>query len=64
MKKRSKKKKNVTDEIRKVMAAGGELKPGFYHVEILHDDGCPALRTERLLDCTCKPVIRQKKVDV
>lgn len=24
-------------------------------VEVKHADGCPAIRTQRLIDCTCDP---------
>ena len=30
------------------------------HVE--HDDWCPALRTQSMLDCICKPLIRIEHV--
>lgn len=62
MKKRSKK-KNIIEKIRGVMAEAGEVKPGFYHVEVLHDNDCPALKSERLVDCRCKPIIKRKRPD-
>ena len=38
-------------------------KPGVFHIEMLHDDGCPALRTHRMIDCTCSPIIRRMRTD-
>ncbi len=33
-------------------------QPGkVVHVSCRHDDGCPALRSRRLADCTCNPEI-------
>lgn len=29
--------------------------PGVYVLEFYHDDGCPAVVTQRESDCTCKP---------
>lgn len=52
---------DIVEQIRETISEVGEVKPGFYHIEVLHDDDCPALRTERLLDCVCKPIIRRKK---
>ena len=54
---------DIVEQIRKAISEAGEVKPGFYHIEVLHDDDCPALRTERLIDCQCKPIIRQKQAD-
>ena len=34
------------------------LKPGIYHINVAHDEGCPALKSERLADCTCDPDVR------
>ena len=44
-------------KIQKILKAIGPIKPGTVHVSIEHDDGCPALITQRLSDCTCKPDI-------
>ena len=54
-------KMDIVEQIREVMSEAGKAKPGFYRIEVLHDLDCPTLRTERLLDCTCKPIIRQRK---
>lgn len=32
------------------------LRPGLFIMEVKHDDGCPALETQRLADCTCTEV--------
>ena len=32
--------------------------PGVYLQAVRHDDGCPALTTQRLLDCRCDPEFR------
>lgn len=54
---------DIVEQIREAISEAGEIKPGFYHVEVLHDPGCPALKTQRLIDCQCKPIIRRKQVD-
>jgi len=41
----------------------GELKPGVTHIEVKHDDGCPALNTHSLADCTCNPDFKAKRAD-
>jgi hypothetical protein len=47
------------DQILKLMGR----KTGITHIQILHDDGCPALETRRLQDCTCNPEIRKMRFD-
>lgn len=33
------------------------LAPGrIYYAEIAHDDGCPSMRTRRIVDCRCEAV--------
>jgi hypothetical protein len=32
--------------------AGG---PGFYHVNVKHDDACPGLARQSMLWCECRP---------
>lgn len=44
-----------TGKILKLIAAAGEIKPGVVLIEIKHDEDCPALKTNRLADCTCNP---------
>lgn len=29
--------------------------PGFHHVAMMHDDGCPSLETQCAADCQCRP---------
>lgn len=38
------------------LAPHANLKPGLYIMEVEHDNGCPALRTQRMGDCTCQSV--------
>ncbi len=44
-----------TEKIKMIIEAAGELKPGVVHIEVKHDDDCPAIKTNRLADCTCDP---------
>jgi hypothetical protein len=44
-----------TEKIQMLIAAAGELKPGVAHIEVKHDDDCPAIKTQKLVDCTCDP---------
>lgn len=41
-------------------------KPGTVtHVQVEHDDACPAWRTQRAIDCICDPRVALKRpVDV
>jgi hypothetical protein len=43
------------EKIKKMMLAAGRFEPGIKEVEIRHDDGCPAIKTQNLRDCTCDP---------
>lgn len=43
----------VADAIAKVQA-----QPGFYGLEIQHDEWCPFWRAQRDDDCTCEPTYR------
>ena len=53
-------KKTVEQKIKKVIEAVGELEPGTVtHIVIKHDPDCPALLTNRMEDCRCKPVIEK-----
>jgi hypothetical protein len=54
---------NFYDKIKRVVAAAGKLSPGITHIEVKHDAGCLALKTEKLADCTCNPVIRKRGPD-
>jgi hypothetical protein len=50
-----------TDKVRRLVAVGLEhAEPGAVFVTpIAHDDGCPALETWSLRDCTCSPWFKQ-----
>ena len=52
--------KRKTDEkIKKILEAVGQIKPGsVVHIAVEHDEGCPALKTHKLTDCTCDPDIK------
>lgn len=54
---------DIAEKIQKLIAEAGKLKPGLMHIEVKHDDDCPALKTESLLDCTCKPDFKVMKPD-
>jgi hypothetical protein len=43
-------------------APHANLKPGFYVLNVQHDDGCPTIRSQRQSDCTCSEV-EQRLVD-
>ena len=36
------------EKIFKMIESAGELKPGVAHIEVKHDDDCPAIKTQRL----------------
>lgn len=41
---------------------GEHTQPGrVYYLRVEHDDGCPAIDTQRLPDCTCDPIMRPPK---
>jgi len=47
-------------KLKAVIDAAGKIKPGqAMHINVLHDAGCRALKTKRLSDCTCKPIIKK-----
>jgi hypothetical protein len=54
---------NIVDKIQKMIARTGDFKPGVQHIEVKHDDGCPALNTHSLADCTCNPDFNAKRPD-
>jgi hypothetical protein len=57
-------KKGVTDKIERLIQAAGELKPGSVtHIDVKHLDGCPAIRTQCLKDCTCDPSFKVMRPD-
>ena len=54
--------KKLDEKLEKILKAAGRIKPGsVLHVAVKHDDGCPALKTHNLADCTCKPDIEKMK---
>lgn len=56
--------RNILEEkIQKLVAAAGEIKPGVVHIEVKHDDGCPAIQTHSLTDCICNPDFKVKRPD-
>ena len=54
-------KADISDKLIKIIEAAGKLEPGtITHIEVKHDAGCQALKTHRLIDCTCNtPKIQQ-----
>ncbi len=52
---------NISEIIKQVIEAAGKIEPGTVtHIEVKHETGCPALKTHRLIDCTCHaPKIEQ-----
>ena len=54
----------VTEKIHRLIQAAGNLEPGTVtHISVQHDDGCPAIKTQRLADCTCDPDYKPKRPD-
>ena len=50
---------SAAEEVKKAL---GRVKPGdVIHVEVVHQEGCPALKTGRLRDCTCRPEVKVLK---
>jgi len=54
---------DIAKKIQKLIEAAGELKPGIAHIEVKHDDDCPALKTQNMADCTCDPDFKLMKPD-
>jgi len=47
-------KEDISDKLIKIIEAAGKLEPGtITHIEVKHETGCKALKTHRLIDCTC-----------
>jgi hypothetical protein len=45
-----------------IAVAEEHMEPGgVYRIQIAHDDGCPALETQRLRDCRCEPEFRRPR---
>lgn len=52
----------MTSAAERVRRATRNVKPGdVVHVEVQHDDGCPAIKTGRLRDCICHPEVKVVK---
>ncbi len=39
----------------KMAALVAGKKPDIYHIDVRHADGCPAIKTGSMRDCTCEP---------
>lgn len=53
-------KENLTEKINRVIGASGRIEPGTVtHISVEHEEGCPAIKTQRMEDCTCNPTIRR-----
>jgi hypothetical protein len=53
-------KTDLAEKIRKVIEAAGQIGgEGIIHIDVHHNDGCPALKTYSLEDCTCQPEIKR-----
>lgn len=48
-----------TMKIQRLISATGKLHPGFFYIEVVHDDKCPAIRTQSLTGCTCTPEFKK-----
>jgi hypothetical protein len=49
---------NTKIKIKKLIKKAGHTKPGsIIHINVNHDNGCRAIRTQRFEDCTCNPII-------
>lgn len=50
----------LSDKLERLRAVASEHSsgPGVYRLSVAHDDDCPALQTQKLIDCTCEPEIR------
>jgi thiamine phosphate synthase YjbQ (UPF0047 family) len=46
---------DITEKIQKMIEAAGQLKSGVLHMVVNHDNDCPAINTQNLVDCTCNP---------
>jgi hypothetical protein len=44
--------------IEALIKVGGETPGKVNDVYMSHDDGCPALKTNNIVDCTCDPDIK------
>jgi len=51
---------DLANTIQRIVEASGKVTPGINHVFIEHERGCPALKSQSLLDCRCNPDIKIK----
>ncbi|PKN68434.1 MAG: hypothetical protein CVU54_14690 [Deltaproteobacteria bacterium HGW-Deltaproteobacteria-12] len=52
---------SLENKIQKLISSFKGIEPGkILNVIIKHDNGCPALRSHNLSDCTCNPEIITK----
>ena len=56
--------KNLDNKILEILKQVGVPEPGVHHLAILHDDDCPALKTQNLKDCNCEPEIKRMSSNV
>lgn len=56
-----KSKMTFEEKLQLLAEAAGKAKPGICHVEIRHENNCPALKTLCLSDCTCSPDVEVLK---
>jgi hypothetical protein len=48
--------KTIVDRIEEILKTTGEVEVGsVIHIIMEHEQGCPAGKTHRLVDCTCSP---------
>jgi len=48
-------------KIIKMLSVGANLPPGPHHIDVLHDDNCPAIKTGSLTDCRCQPEFKLRQ---
>jgi hypothetical protein len=52
--------KDIAEKIERFLTGIGKVEPGTVtHINVTHEDGCPAILTQRLTDCTCTPTIER-----
>jgi hypothetical protein len=53
----------LKEKIYMMIEAAGGFKPGVAHIEVKHDDSCPAIKTQSMADCTCDPIFKVRRPD-
>jgi hypothetical protein len=52
--------RDILKKISEMIEVSGTIKPGTVtHVLIRHEANCPAIKTERIADCICNPLIKR-----